>query len=141
MKKAIPPIACFLLISLFAYTGLSKLSDHTVFHSQLNGLPFIQYAAPVLWWLLPVLELGIAIILVVPKLRLTGYYMSAILLFLFTVYLGGMILSGMELPCSCGGVIQYLSWKQHIILNIFFIILSVMGIYFQKGAELSTHIV
>jgi hypothetical protein len=43
-----------------------------------------------------------------------------------------MISFDKNLPCSCGGIISKLSWKQHIIFNLFFIVLSVIGIRFQK---------
>jgi hypothetical protein len=42
-----------------------------------------------------------------------------------------MVLTSANLPCSCGGVIQQLSWKQHIVFNISFIVLGIAGIYFQ----------
>lgn len=37
-----------------------------------------------------------------------------------------------RLPCSCGGVIALLSWKQHIAFNLFFLSLAVIGIYLEQ---------
>jgi hypothetical protein len=37
-----------------------------------------------------------------------------------------------NLPCSCGGIISKLSWKQHILFNLFFIMLSITGIKVQR---------
>lgn len=125
----------FLLIFLFIYAGLNKLYEHVVFHAQLTTFPFLKYAEPALSWMLPILELAVAIFLVIPKLRLYGLYTSLILLVLFTVYLIVMITSGVNLPCSCGDVIAYLSWKQHIIFNLFFIIIAFVGLYCEKKSK------
>jgi hypothetical protein len=43
-----------------------------------------------------------------------------------------MLLSEKDLPCSCGGIISSLSWRQHIIFNGVFILLAITGIIFSK---------
>ncbi|MGN6801262.1 MAG: MauE/DoxX family redox-associated membrane protein [Ginsengibacter sp.] len=48
---------------------------------------------------------------------------------MFTTYLLYMILTKSTLPCSCGGAIQKLSWRQHIFFNTFFILISIVAIY------------
>jgi hypothetical protein len=37
-----------------------------------------------------------------------------------------------SLPCSCGGIIAKLSWKEHVVFNLFFIANSVAGIKLQR---------
>ena len=139
-KSTVIEIICGLLVLLFSYTGFSKLFNHEVFHSQLIIFPLIKYAEPFLSWLLPVSELSVAMLLLIQKLRLAGLYIALGLLTVFTVYLFIMLLSGVNLPCSCGGVIKYLSWKAHVIFNLFFIALTAVGIFFQKNANTSPFI-
>lgn len=129
----------FLLVLLFTYTGFSKLYNHTFFQGQLSTFPLLKNISGVLSWVLPFLELLIAGFLIIPNLRLYGFYCSVALLLLFTVYLTIMIMSGINLPCSCGGVIEYLSWRQHVFFNLFFIAISIAGVYFQKQFYKSKH--
>src|SRR5690606_41617749 len=68
-------------------------------------------------------------LLFIPAFRKIGLYASFILIALFTGYLTYMIVFTPDLPCSCGGVLAALSWKQHIFFNLLFILLSLTGIY------------
>jgi len=37
-----------------------------------------------------------------------------------------------KLPCSCGGVIQKMTWGQHVIFNLFFTLLALVGIWLAR---------
>ena len=131
-KETAIRIICSLLILLFAYAGLSKLLNHDFFHAQLLLFPVLKYAEPVLSRLLPIVELIVVIFLIIPRICLVGLLASFILLVLFTVYLIVMVMVHVKLPCSCGGVISYLTWKQHIVFNLFFLLVSFAGIKLQR---------
>jgi hypothetical protein len=51
---------------------------------------------------------------------------------LFTAYIIGLFSIDKELPCSCGGIIALLSWKQHLVFNSVFILLNALAIRLQK---------
>ena len=131
MKKsnAAIMIICTLIIALFVYTALSKLLDYYNFHFGLTESPIIAPFANILAWAIPVSELLIALMLVIPASRLAGLYSSAILMSAFTIYIAVMLLSGSDIPCSCGGVVEELSWGAHIVFNSVFVILSMSGVY------------
>lgn len=133
MKKKIPDIICGLLILLFAYTAFSKLLDIHRFESVLSRAPLIGNHAAILAVLVPAVELMIVLLLLVPRTQRTGLIAATALLMVFTVYLVFMVLTDPDLPCSCGGVIQQLSWKQHIVFNFCFILSGMAGIYFQRN--------
>jgi hypothetical protein len=59
-------------------------------------------------------------------------YSSAILMSAFTIYIAVMLLSGSDIPCSCGGVVEELSWGAHIVFNSVFVILSLLGVYLLR---------
>ena len=101
-----------LLILLFVYTGLSKLLSIERFEAVLGQSPIISSGAGMLAWQVPLTELGIALLLFFSATRLVGLWAALVLLSLFTLYLGWMVLFAPHLPCSCGGVIGSLSWKQ-----------------------------
>lgn len=132
MKKWTPDIICGLLILLFAYTAFSKLIEFAKFRNVLNRAPLIANYAMFFAALIPATELVIVLLLVMPRTKKAGLNAATGLLIAFTVYLVFMVLTAPHLPCSCGGVIQKLSWKQHIVFNLFFIGLGITGIYFQQ---------
>jgi uncharacterized membrane protein YphA (DoxX/SURF4 family) len=140
MKKsnAAIMIICTLIIALFVYAASSKLLDYYNFQFGLSESPFIAPFANILAWAIPAGELLIAVMLVIPVLRLTALYASGILMSLFTVYIAAMLLSGSEIPCSCGGILEEMSWGAHIVFNSAFVVLSVWGIYLQRKKRRTT---
>lgn len=125
--------ACaFLLILLFVYAGTNKLFQWRLFQFQLQSYPWIRLFSEWVVWGVPALELGIAILLTSGRGRLIGFYASFVLLVVFTVYLLLMLGTQQHLPCACGGVIQGLSWGQHVLFNLFFIALALAGILCGK---------
>ena len=135
MKKRIPDIICALLILLFAYTAFSKLVEFEKFRNVLSEAPVIGNEAAFLAAVIPVAELIIVLLLLIPKTKKPGLSTATGLLIVFTVYLVFMVLTDPHLPCSCGGVIQQLSWKQHIVFIAFFIGLGITGIYYQRKED------
>lgn len=117
-----------LLIFLFAYTASSKLIDSKAFATVLEQVPFIGWGAGVIAILLPLAELLIVLLLLFERTRLRGLYASLVLLSLFTVYLMYMVTFVPHLPCSCGGVIGKMSWRQHIVFNMMFVALTIISI-------------
>lgn len=125
------------LIFLWTYTAGSKWMDYPAFRSVLAQSPLIDKGAGTLAFLLPLTELGTALLLLFPRSRPAGFLASFILLVLFTSYLGYMVLYAPHLPCSCGDVISTLSWKEHIAFNLFFLLLTT-GALFLQGKNPST---
>ena len=124
------------LLVLFLYTALSKLRDYHSFKSVLQETPIIKPIARTVALGLPSLEIVLAVLLFFPATRRKGLYISLTLLTLFTIYLIYMVSTVSHLPCNCGGVLNSLTWKEHICFNIFCIIVSLIGIaVYGKYAE------
>jgi len=132
-KKQIVLEACaFLLIFLFVYTASSKLYRWVDFRNVMYYFPWIRGYADWLAWIVPFAELGISALLLFPRTRKAGFYASFFLLLIFTVYLATMVGTQRKLPCSCGGVLRYLTWRQHIVFNLFFLVISLAGILYKN---------
>lgn len=116
------------LLLLYLYAALSKLVDHERFQQALQMSPLFEKRSEFVAWALPVSEIIVALLLFIPRWRLKGLYASFILLAVFTFYLVYVVSFASHLPCTCGGIIQKLSWAQHIFFNIFFMILSLIAI-------------
>lgn len=136
-KETAIKIICILLVFLFAYAAVSKLLDYSTFRVQLSQSPYITRFANIISWALPVAELIVAASFASNQLRLYAFYAALFLLSLFTVYLVVMLSFSYYIPCSCGGLLAALSWKEHIIFNIVFIVLSLTGIRLS-AMEVST---
>jgi len=126
--STITEIIALLFVILFLYTGISKLMDYSVFREQIALSPLL---APVSNWvaiLLPATEIIISVVLFIPRSRLIGLYASLILMVLFTGYVVYILNYNEHLPCTCGGVLEALSWKQRLILNGLLIALAFTGV-------------
>lgn len=125
-------LICVLIAALLAYAAIAKLVDYYNFQFGLSESPLIAPLAPVLAWALPAGELLIAAMLLYPRLQLIGLYLSLVLLVLFTVYIAGMLLFALDIPCSCGGVLEEMSWPQHIVFNCAFVLLNLYALFRKR---------
>ncbi len=130
MKRAlfVLPISS-LLIFLYSYTAISKLHNYEDFNRTIHESPLIHQGADTISWLLPVTELIVVLLLFFERKRKAGLYASLLMLTVFTFYLLYMVLFVADLPCSCGGVLSKMSWQQHVWFNLFFIGLTMLGLY------------
>lgn len=131
-RTTIIEIIITLYIILFLYTGISKLMDYSVFKEQIATSPILAPIDKPIAWGLPWIEFLVTVLLLVPRWRLKGLVASAVLMFLFTAYIILVLSFNKEIPCSCGGVIEQLSWGQHIVFNSLFIALAVIASVLQK---------
>jgi putative oxidoreductase len=131
-KQVLIECVCALLILLFLYASISKFLDFKTFIDQMNNQPLPNSWTPFLAWTIPLLEIAISIALLFEYTRLIGFYASLILMITFTLYTGIVLLHFFPyIPCSCGGVIRKLTWTQHLILNLWYVSLSILGIILQ----------
>lgn len=132
-KRLIIDIVVLLLVILFLYTAVSKFVDFKGFTYDLNNQPFPNSLTPILRWLVPLTEIGIVLGLIFEKTRLLALYSSLILMSLFTIYTALVLFDVFEyVPCSCGGVIKNLTWPQHLIFNLFFVVITLLAIRVNK---------
>ncbi|WEK35472.1 MAG: hypothetical protein P0Y53_23520 [Candidatus Pseudobacter hemicellulosilyticus] len=136
-RKLVVGTVSLLLILLFLSTAGSKLADLSNFHFGLTESPFIAPFADVLAYAVPLTEVAISVALMVRRWRLAGLYASFVLMLLFTIYISAMLLSGLDIPCSCGGIVEEMSWEMHIVFNSFFVVASAVAIFFHKQTNLS----
>jgi putative oxidoreductase len=134
-------ISAFLII-LFVYTAVSKLLDLEEFESQLARQTLPDWSVKWLLWLIPAAELVVSLLLVYRPTRQIGFYSSAILMLVFTGYIGLVLLNVFDrVPCSCGGVIRHMGFGAHFVINLFFLVLSMLGVYMsnreKKGGEMA----
>ncbi len=118
---------------LFAYAVASKLLDITRFRYDIQNQPFPRWIRESFIWVVPAVEACIVLLLLFNRTRLIGFWLAWSILFLFTLYTA-LILSGAfgRVPCSCGGIISHLTWKQHLYFNIFFLLTASAGLIMES---------
>ena len=124
-----------LLTILFVYTSVSKLMHLDTFQLRVERMPYIASYATLISWIVPFLELVIAGLLWFPRYRLLALYSSLVLLGVFTSYIIAVLTYSESIPCSCGGVISALGWRDHILLNSSFMVLALLGILWSKSKK------
>lgn len=123
---------CMALVILFSYTAVSKLIDIPLFSYEMHNQPLPHWMRTGLVYFLPAIELLIVISLLIENTITIGLLASLIIMLFFTAYTA-LILGGAfhRIPCSCGGVIKNLTWKQHLFFNLFFVGLIIWAMFLQ----------
>lgn len=137
-RQILLEIIVSLLVLLFLYASFSKLLDFRTFIKEMNNQPLPNSWTPFLVWFIPCSEITLSLALIFERTRLSGFYGSLFLMGLFSGYTIIILLHAFSyIPCSCGGIIKRLTWRQHLVLNLFFTGLSIVGIILQRRK--STH--
>lgn len=131
-------ISTVMLITLFLYTAFDKLRDLKLFARIINESAILKGYGSLLSKVVPACEILIALLLFIPATRRQGLFFSFVLLLIFTLYIAVMLVSGSRLPCNCGGIISSLTWTQHILVNLLFMILSLLAFWKHRQQNLLT---
>ena len=132
ISNVIIEFSCMLFILLFVYAAVSKLLDFETFETQLWQLPLLSAYAGTVSVGIIVIELLASSLLIFQKTRLIGLYLSFFLMMIFTTYIIVILNFSPYIPCSCGGVLEALGWKEHLIFNSFFIGVAFIGILIER---------
>lgn len=127
-------VVAIIIACLFAYAALNKLADYEKSSWEMGNQVFPNWIASILTWLIPAIELILAVLLVTQVTRKKAVWASLILLSLFTVYIA-VVMTGVfgRVPCSCGGILKNMSYGTHLIFNLFFVILASLGLAIDNG--------
>lgn len=123
-KEVVAEIISVSLILLFVYSALSKVLEFQNFQAQLGQSPLLSAYTAFISYAVLIVELIIALLLAFPKTRFIGLLSSFFLMVMFTSYIIVILNYSSFVPCSCGGILEKLGWKEHLIFNIVFTILA-----------------
>lgn len=128
-------IISILFILLFTYSAVSKMLDYEQFKVQLGLSPVLTMFSDWVAWCVPVVEILVVGLLANARFRLTGLYASFGLMVLFSCYIIAITRFSEYIPCSCGGILQNITWNQHLVINIFFLLLGAAGVLLYRDRE------
>ena len=127
-KELIIEIISAAFVVLFVYAATTKLIDYEKFRLQIGQSPVLTGFAGIVVWLVPATEYVVAAMLMIPRYRLIGLYASFSLMVMFTAYIVMITRFSEYVPCSCGGVLEKLSWNEHLVFNVVFVVLGAISI-------------
>lgn len=134
-KELIISIIKYLCLFLFIYTAYAKLADHDRFYKGLTRVHLVSGYAMVISYLVPVVEILISILLIIPNTVKIGLISFVATMIAFTIYIISAMIWEPKLPCHCGGAIEKLSWVQHIWFNLAFIILPLIALWLLNTSK------
>lgn len=120
-------ISIFFIV-LFSYAAFSKIADFENFQIQLAQSPLLSSYAGFVSYAVIVIELLICWMLIIPKYKIAGLHASCGLMTAFTIYIHLILNYSDFIPCSCGGILEDMTWTTHLIFNIVCVILSVLAV-------------
>lgn len=129
-KGILVEVISVLFILLFVYAGTTKLMEGHMFYDNIRNSPILggETMASIGSWFIPLSELTVALLIAWRRTRLIGLYGALGLMLLFTGYTAAILFLASYVPCSCGGVITLLTWEQHFVFNIIFLLMAIWGI-------------
>lgn len=123
----------FTFILLFVYTGIMKIRDYEIFRIRLDQSPMLEGFGDLLAILIPAALLISALLLLTERTRKAGMYSALGLMILFTGYIALVLgFFPASLPCSCNGVLESMTWTQHLWFNIGFLVLAGIGVVLNR---------
>jgi hypothetical protein len=126
-RKLLVEAIAGLFILLFVYTALNKLLAFKAFQLVLSRSPLIGKAALTAALLIPSVEILVTVLLFLPLTRKFGLAAATILMAAFAGYVAYMVMWVPDLPCSCGGIFQGMSWRMHLVFNVAASVLAFLG--------------
>jgi len=119
-------------LALFAVSAYDKFLDHERFMKGLSAVNYIGEYSIVISWMVPVVEVMVCLLLIVPETANYGLSAFGSLMGIFTIYISSMLLWAEKLPCHCNLIIEKLSFGEHLMFNLAFICLAIFGLWLNS---------
>lgn len=119
-------------ILLFIYAAVSKYIDYENFRVQLGQSPLLGAYAEFIVWSIPLSEILIAVALSFSRFQRLAFFTAFTLMVMFTAYIYIILHYSSFVPCSCGGILEKMSWNGHLFFNLVFIFLALIAIFIKS---------
>lgn len=126
-------VTSYLYLLLYWYSAYEKLLKHARFEKSLAKSVLISDYATLFAWGVPITELAIGLLLMVPRTRRLGLWSATVTMVLFTLYIIYMLAMYRmgytdTLSCHCNGFISKMSWTGHLMLNLGFVLMGLFAL-------------
>jgi hypothetical protein len=122
----------YFFVLLFCYASFSKILDFENFQLQIAQSPILSAYAGLVSYGVLVTEFLAAGLLLYPRWRTFGLFASLALMAMFTTYIFLILNYSDFIPCSCGGILEKLGWREHLLFNTCCILLAILAIFMTE---------
>lgn len=117
---------------LYMYTGVDKLINIERFTKGLNKVPYLQNYASAIGLGIPILEIFLALMLIIPgRIQQISLWCSTMLMIAFTSFIFWMMKYHPNQMCHCGKAIEKMGWDAHLVFNLIWLTLGVYAIRYN----------
>lgn len=135
--KIIPELICLILILNFFYDGVYKLAYLSNYAFWLLHAPLLKPLAGVLKWLVPIMEIGLSVALLVPSYRITALYILIGVLLIFVLWVMSACLFTNRIFWPYHALWHKPTWMQMMLTSIGLCWISLIAIFLlKKGLSL-----
>lgn len=124
IKTRFVEFTSYFFILLFCYASVSKIMDFENFQVQIAQSPIFSSVAGLISYGVLIVELLVCILLIIERTRIIGLYSSFFLMVSFTIYIYVILNYSENVPCSCGGILEKMGWRTHLIFNFATVLIS-----------------
>ncbi len=118
----------YVFILFYAYTGFYKVLNLDAFKFNIaRTAVFPEYFINVIPYLVIILEFTVIIFLIFRKK--IGTILFAASMLIFSIYIILLYQHGRYEVCGCGGVLNGLEFRYHLLINLIFLLLALSVIY------------
>lgn len=128
LKKLSSPAIVFFFVVLFSYAAMKRFLNFRNFRDQLEQAPGLQGYGETAASIIIILHVLPVIFMCLPSFRILGLWMAFGTATLFTAYMGLTLFYSENLPCTCIGLFEKLSWKQNMLLSAVLMNIALAGI-------------
>lgn len=125
-------VVSYFFILLFCYAGISKIIDFENFQIQIGQSPIFSSFSGIVSYGTLSIELLTCCLLVFERSRIYGLYASFVLMVSFSIYIYIILHYSESVPCSCGGILQQMGWKTHLVFNLITVMLASAAILVSR---------
>ncbi|WP_395051965.1 MauE/DoxX family redox-associated membrane protein [Flavobacterium sp.] len=123
IQKTIAEFIYLFIILFFCYTAVNKLMNLESFRTNLVKTSVFTFEiANYFSYLVIILEIFVVIILLFFKQK--GLLLFCFIILIFTLYISFLNFKGFYEVCGCGGILNGLQYKYHLLINLSLIISS-----------------
>lgn len=133
--KILPFATSLLFVLLLAYAAISKAITLENFISQIEQAPGLQRFGETLAYSIIVLQVTAICLLCDERSRLWGLCLTFGMVTVFAGYIALILTDSTNLPCTCIGLFEKMTWKGNLVLNIGLMITALTGIITLKAGR------
>ncbi|MFB0497348.1 putative membrane protein YphA (DoxX/SURF4 family) [Mucilaginibacter sp. OAE612] len=143
MKTKYITVVKYLLSILFIYAGTYKITDVSLFASQMYQSPLLpSFIVPYLAFGAPLFEIVLGLLMILSaKLEHVLLWVSFSLMLFFSTYLIMLFTLYSKPPCACGGILSGMDYPVHIAFNISFTLLAGFALYLYEKTETAVSLI